>query len=302
MMTLGFADEIAAGGDALLNPLLGTGNSGGSFSERYQRNVEQQRSTDRADAQERGGYRLAGQLAGGVGGALGLARAGLLPSVNAAMSGARLPAVAGLSAGEGLVLGALQGAGGGETTEGRLSGAREGGATGLAVGAVAPVVMSGLGSLVRRAVSPQTIAPERQAAAQVLAREGVETTAGQQSGSLGLRYRESELGGSAMAGRLEKQGEQFTRAALRRAGIEADRATPDVIAAGRQRLGQNFEGIAARNAILPDQKMASELTGAVRRYFGVTGESARAPIVHQTVGDVMQAIKTGNFNSAFYSN
>jgi hypothetical protein len=87
IFSLGAADEIAAGADAVLNPVFGTGEDGGSLSERYDKNLATQRGTDAADSEERGALRLGGQVAGGVVGGLGLVKAGLSLGANAAGQG-----------------------------------------------------------------------------------------------------------------------------------------------------------------------------------------------------------------------
>lgn len=143
-LTFGLADELAAAGDAALNPIFGTGKAGGSFSERYAANKARENATDEADAENRGGYRIAGQLAGGVTGGVGLAKAGLSATANAVNAGKTLPGVIAASAKEGAILGGLSGAGAGEGVEGRAQGAAQGIATGAVVGALAPPVISGV--------------------------------------------------------------------------------------------------------------------------------------------------------------
>lgn len=143
-LTFGLADELAAAGNAALNPILGTGKEGASFSERYAANKAQENATDTADADKRTGYRIAGQLTGGVTGGVGLAKAGLSATANAVNAGKTLPGVIAASAKEGAILGGLAGAGAGEGLEGRATSAATGAAFGGAVGAAAPPVISGV--------------------------------------------------------------------------------------------------------------------------------------------------------------
>lgn len=108
---------------------------------------------------------------------------------------------------------------------------------------------------VGRVISPTRIDPERTRQAAVLAGEGVDVTAGQVSGSKPLRYAESvavdtPFAGGRAAAAMDRQAEQFTRATLRRAGIDADRATPEVINTAFQRIGNDFEQ-AARRVFVP---------------------------------------------------
>lgn len=292
MLTFGFADEIAAGADAALNPLLGTGQGGGSFGERYDRNVAAQRATDAADASERWGYRLGGQLGGGVAGGLGLARSGVSFATNLGANGGRLRNVALASAAEGAALGAAHGFGSGEgDLDARIASAQTGAKYGGIAGGIAPVAVAGISSAVRRAVTPVGVSAERQAAANVLRSEGVDLTAGQTSGSRALRFAEGELGGAAAERALERQGEQFTSAALRRAGETAERATPDVMQRAATRIGREFDDLARRNPVHPDGDLASDLLGVARQYTSMVPESARAPIVRNVIEDIADRVR-----------
>jgi hypothetical protein len=152
----------------------------------------------------------------------------------------------------------------------------------------------------RRAVTPLPVNAERQAAANVLRNEGVDLSAGQLSGSKGLRYAESEIGGNAAENLMERQGEQFTNAALRRAGENAPRATPEVIDRAFNRIGQQFDGLAARNQIVPDQQLANDLQGAVTEYTSLVPEAMRAPVVHNVAQDIVDAMNRGPISGDAY--
>lgn len=289
-LTFGQADEIAAGADALFNPVFGTGHGGDSLSDRYAKNLEAQRATDKADAENRGGYRLAGQLAGGVAGGVGMAGAGLLPSVNAAARGAGVVQTAGLSALEGAAMGATQGFGSGEGVDDRLAKAAEGAEWGGAIGAAIPPATAALGAAARRAVTPFQSNAAREGMVNTLANEGVDVTAGQRTGSQALRYAESEIGGRAAQDTMERQGEQFTAAALRRVGENAPRATPEVMDNAFTRIGQQFDNLAARNNMRADQGLVDDLRQAYTDYASLVPESQRAPIVQNVIQDVADAM------------
>lgn len=153
-LSFGLADEIAAGGDALLNPILGTGNDGESLSERYNRNLEAQRATDKSDSENRPVARIAGQLTGGVTGGVGLAKNGLSMAANAAGRGASLGRVAAASAGEGGILGAAQGFGSGEGVTDRLGKAAWGGLFGAGAGGATPYAVAGAQKVAGMAAAP----------------------------------------------------------------------------------------------------------------------------------------------------
>lgn len=278
--TLNLGDEITAGlaaiPSAVKNFVAGEGPT--SIGENYDQMLANRRAAIEATREQR----PAAALATEVGGALLTAKAplglmGKAPTlgnavVRSGIAGAGMGAVAGFGAGEG--------------TEGRLENGGTGALIGGPVGALAPVV----GALLSRAVTPFKTSAARTQAANVLRNEGVDVTAGQRTGSHALRYAESELGGQKAAGMMERQGEQFTAAALKKAGITADRATPDVIDDAYTRIGREFDGLASRNALEPDQKMISDLQGAVQDYASLVPQTYRAPVIQNVVSDILQTV------------
>lgn len=159
-MSFGLADEIAAGGDALFNPIFGTGQDGNSLSARYERNLKAQRATDDLDSKNRMAARLTGQILGGVGGGVGLARNGLSATTNAINAGKGLAGVSKAAAVEGSILGGAQGFGSGEGLDGRLGGAATGIGLGTVIGGALPSVATAVSGVVKGATAP-FIAPFR---------------------------------------------------------------------------------------------------------------------------------------------
>ncbi|MFI3905660.1 hypothetical protein [Ochrobactrum sp. S1502_03] len=131
-LTFGFSDEIAAG--------LGTGF--GMLGD-YDQELARQRGIDASDSENRFGYRLGGQLAGGVTSGVGLAKNGLSLGANAINNGAGLGKVALASGIEGAGLGGLHGFGSGEGVEGRIGSGTVGAIGGGIIGAAAPVAIAG---------------------------------------------------------------------------------------------------------------------------------------------------------------
>lgn len=125
-MSFGFADEFAAG----MNALMGVGE-GKTLSERYESNLAHERMVDKSIREREPGAALAGEIMGGVATGGALTKQGI-----SLMAGARptLGSMAGRGAVEGAAYGALHGAGHGEGTEGRIEGAVQGGAVGFASG------------------------------------------------------------------------------------------------------------------------------------------------------------------------
>lgn len=138
----------------------------------------------------------------------------------------------------------------------------------------------------QRLVTPVGVSAERAAAADILRSEGIRPTAGQITGSKGLRYRESELGGARAAEIGEATGEQFTRAALSRAGIAADRATPEVMREGLRNLGDRFDDLATRTTVQFDNTLQNDLLADVVSYQ--QNATAVAPIVENTANRIAE--------------
>lgn len=166
----------------------------------------------------------------------------------------------------------------------------------------------GVEGAARRAVTPLPASAERQALAQTLRNEGVNLTAGQSSGSKPLQWMESALGdtigsGGPAARTMENQAEQFTSAALRRAGVDARRATPDVIDNAFTRIGNDFEAIGQRNNVMADRRLGNDLARVEREYNNVVSPSNRAPVIANTAQDIgdMMAQNGGSLTGQQYN-
>lgn len=166
------------------------------------------------------------------------------------------------------------------------------------------------GGVLPRGVTPVPADPTRTAMVRALEQEGVTSlTAGQKTGSTPLRWAESATKDTPFAGgraaKIEaKAAEQFTRAALKRAGIAADRATPDVIDAGFTQLGQKFDSLAHRTGVMADRQLVSTLDAIANDYNSLLAPTLRAPIVENLVGELKQMASRrappGSANGAFY--
>jgi hypothetical protein len=307
-ITFGLNDEVsglqAAGGGILPHNLIGgavrmgaeylaPGVFGSGATDRYTASRDQMRAGNKAAQAEYPMTYGASQIAGGVGTGLGLVRSGASLAGNAIQGGSGLGRVTAMSGLEGAGLGAVQGFGAGEGLRDSAMQAGGGALAGGGVGLAAPAIVSGVTAGVRRAAAPFGTTPERQAAAQVLRNEGVDLTAGQVTGSRGLRYAEGEIGGARAASIGERQGEQFTAAALRRSGETATRATPEVLDKAFTRIGQQFDDLAVRNTMRPDQQFVQDFHAAVRDYGAMVPPSQRAPFVEKIGGDIIDALRGG---------
>lgn len=187
--------------------------------------------------------------------------------------------------------------GAGQFTEGtaaepyaRVAGAMAGGLAPMAAG---------------RAVTPMPTSPARQRLVDILDAEGVTSlTAGQRTGNKSLQYAEDFLGNAPGAGQganaIRQEGqEQFTRAAMRRAGEGLDDASPEVLAQNNARLGNEFEQLSARNTLVPDNQLITDLTTAVNRYRRVP-ESQQARMLQGYLDDIVPHINAGGMPGVEY--
>jgi hypothetical protein len=208
------------------------------------------------------------------------------------------PANVGLSAASrapGMLRGAIGGMGGAVTqpTAGPDFWSDKGQQAAIGGGAGAALGMLG------RAVTPYPFTPERRALVQALEREGIEPTAGQQSGRKALRYAEGHLGempgaGGAAEAANERVGTQFTRAALQRAGITADRATQDVVDQGFRANSNRFNRLAQQTDMRGDRQLAQDFYNTFAEYQAHTPPAARRPFIENVMRDTAAAIHQNN--------
>lgn len=165
---------------------------------------------------------------------------------------------------------------------------------GAIAGAAAP-------SMLRRAVSPLPVGAERSKHAALLKREGVDLTAGQKTGRETLRYAESELGGGRAAAAMNRQSEQFTAAALKRAGIRGEtRASMEVIDNAFAMQGERFNRLAAQTTAKPDPQFWKELRQTFNWYGQNTNQTARVPIVENLTRDIVNVARRGPISGPAY--
>jgi len=133
-VTFNLADELAAGGDALLGHYFGRGSQADTIGQRYDANLTAERARDKAFQAEHPILDAAGNIVGGVGGAIVAAPAAVAgPAVSAGRAAANY-------IGTGAFYGGLAGFGEGE---GGLTNRLMSGATGAGVGAVSGGVIGG---------------------------------------------------------------------------------------------------------------------------------------------------------------
>lgn len=138
----------------------------------------------------------------------------------------------------------------------------------------------------RRTATPTRTDPVSMEAAATLRREGVETTAGQATGNTNLKYAESELGGRAVSDFMDRQAEQFTRAALKRAGVNATRATPEVMDDALRSIGDEFDALASGRPLQLDATAQQRIMAAYDEFNDLVAPTQRAPMVERIVDDL----------------
>lgn len=149
-------------------------------------------------------------------------------------------------------------------------------------------------ALAAKAISPFSgaISAERQALVDTLRSEGVNPTAGQVTGSRGLRFAESELGGGVARNMADDQARAFTEAAMSRAG-QPGIASADNMAAMSDRIGKGFDAISARNTLVADQPLAQDLAKVITEYNKVL-PTAQKEVFKNMTDDVVGLIKANN--------
>ena len=285
-LTFGFADEIAAGANSLF------------AGDDYETALKRERQRDA----EGGKARLAGQIVGGLTGGAGLAKSGLSPAYNVARNSGGFVKSVPVSAIEGGAHAAAYGYGSGEGgVKNRMDVAQPAGLFGAAVGGGFPIALR-TGQAAWNKWAPQRkIAPELTRQVSILDDEGIPLTAGQRRGSERLRRMESNLGGSKAERITDNQAEEFTRAALRRIGVDAPRATPEVLDSAYDRIGLEIGNLAQRNQLVVDKPFVEELARAVVGYQGAVPPGSAIPQVQNLAREVFQAARVGMTGEAYRS-
>lgn len=131
-VSLGWADEVAAGADAVTQPLFGRGSDAPTVSQRYDANLAAEQRRDKGFEKEYPAAATAAEIGGNIAGAVAT-------PMGRVFEAATVPGRMAKSAGAGGAIGAVAGAGGadpGQRTEGAIKGAT----LGTGVGAGIPVV------------------------------------------------------------------------------------------------------------------------------------------------------------------
>lgn len=144
-----------------------------------------------------------------------------------------------------------------------------------------------------RLISPNGGAdPERLKLAKVLDDFGVPISAGQRVGNEALRRKEGLTGAGARL--VGDQQEAFTSAALKTAGINAKRATPEVLDEAATRIGAVFDDVTRGLDVVPDGAAITKLAGAVNEYKSLAPTGNQAPLVSNVLKETTKFFRGGN--------
>lgn len=245
---MGFGDEMRAG----VQSALGRGT--------YAEELAKARAQEAADQSAQPVASVAGGLFGGVGSALAGGAA-----LGAAGAARLLPNVLLRSGAGGAASGAVTGFGSGtDGLENRAAKAGTGALMGGAIGGGVGLAGAALG----RAIAPvrPDLTPEAQALRDAARSHGIRLSAADETGSPTLRRVENALrqlpGSSAIARNFDQaQQQDFTAAMLRQSGADARAASPQVLNPARDRIGQVFDDLSARNTLGVSPATAQRLQG-----------------------------------------
>jgi hypothetical protein len=288
MATLGYGDEIGAGLDYAGSHVLPWRDP-----KTYDQALDDIRTHDKTVAEQHPVADMAGKVTGIIGGAAGLARAGLSPTANAITRGAGLGRVAATSAGEGAVLGGVSGFGSGEGVEGRLTGAGTGAVIGGGVGAAAPLVVAGASKLLSPVVAPVAarLFPNRYAEQAI--GEGVRRS-GMSADDIAQSLERAGADGQNMFNVADAMGLSGRRmlSTVTKTPNDARQAVVDALVARQTGQGDRLSNFLAEGFGAPDtaaQRAASltgERTAAANANYGAARQGANPVNLNNAVGEI----------------
>jgi hypothetical protein len=260
MLLLGNKDEAFSALDAAAQPLFGTGNEGDTFSDRYNKNLIDQRAYLKASEDQHPVLNTLGGLAGAVAPAL------LTGGASLAGTGARasLAATSAKSAAVGAAQGGAYGFGSadGDVSD-RLAGAGTGALLGGVVGGAAPAVVGALSGAVRKA-TPTRLLPEPGTGmnAGSVAPQGSPSGGLSTTGEEGLRDTAKSVVDAAMAPRRGADaalGDLAESIRPQQSIIDAaDRLGVDGLTPAQYSGNQTFRNIEGALAALPGNDIATQ--------------------------------------------
>jgi hypothetical protein len=213
------------------------------------------------------------------------------------MAAAKLGQAGGLAQRSGAALAAnpaMQGVAG--ATGGAVQEMTESPAAGIAASLAVPSVFGAARKVITPVASQLT--PEEGRLAALAEGMGIRLTPGQATGSRPLQTAESVLGQLPFSANKQKaiydaQRQAFNSEVLSKAGVKADRASPEVMDDAFSVLGNKFDNLAAQTTVNVDQQLFNQVDDVAREY-GRRLPTDVAPVFQSYVDDLktMQAALT----------
>lgn len=158
-----------------------------------------------------------------------------------------------------------------------------------------------LPSVIARGYVPVNTDPLRAKHVDTLRKEGVTSlSAGEVTGSNPLRYLESHsndlpFSGGRMTKLNKESAEQFTAAAMKRAGSSARQATTEAIDDMYNALGSKFDSLIQRTGGIPIRsQVLNKAVQAADDYYTVTSAANRIPLVNKIKDDLLKIATPGH--------
>jgi hypothetical protein len=158
---------------------------------------------------------------------------------------------------------------------GKAYGGDEGEAAGRLIGGLGASMAPGIAS---RAVTGAKLPATRADLAKTLTDEGIDVTTGQVTGRKGLQYLETGPFEGKPASIAGTQASQFTRAALKKAGIDADNAGPATMAKAYEDFGTKYDDLISKSGGAPlDSALETDLLQTVDDFHRLKSLPPNAP-------------------------
>jgi hypothetical protein len=295
-----YADKAAAALNAAASPYISTPgmSAAPTFSERMTENEKRIKAGADKYAEEHPVASSVEQFAGGT---------AAMGPLAATAAGARALGMTG-----GLVQRGLMGTATGGAISGADSAARSGGdveqtglgaAVGAGIGGLSPFVARVIGAGVNKVMSPAM----DKATSYLLRRAedlGIPIRQSQASTSPFINKMDQmvpKIPGSGMGNAIDEQRIGFNRALAGTFGENAERITPDVMAAAKKRLGNEFNTVEKNTTVRFDRPLATKLGSVLHDASSVLEPDQIAPLAKR-VTEISSLVKSGEFDGRTFNN
>lgn len=161
---------------------------------------------------------------------------------------------------------------------------KQGAEAGAVLGAGIPALVGAGRATVNRLLGAGSVSSETAQLAQIAQQYGIPIRPGQLTESPGVRFADSTLSrtpGMGYGNEAAKQATAFNSAVAGTMGETADKITPSVMTAAKQRIGAALDSVAANTTIRQDQPFIGDLTHIAQEAQGVLADSEMKPLQTQ---------------------